>query len=227
MPATAIARPEKVQTEPPRMTFEEFLEWANEDTFAEWVDGRVIFMTTDAMHQQISAFLFKILIHFVEERDLGDVWGPPFVMRAQRGGPGREPDLLYFSKQTLERVRGNWLEGPADLVVEVVSSESRKRDRIEKFREYAESGVREYWIIDPAREQAEFFGLEDGGHYVPLPSDEFGRVYSKVLPDLWIDTGWLARRPLPKLSEIISAWQDAAKLASPTSSSSKSKRKAK
>ena len=208
MPATVAAPPNRTHSKPPRMSFEEFLDWADEDTFAEWVDGEVIFTTTDALHQQISAFLFKILLHYVEENDLGDVWGPPFIMRTQRGGPGREPDLLYFSKETLSRVRGNWLEGPADLVVEVVSPDSRKRDRIDKFREYAESGVLEYWVVDPIREQAEFYSLE-GGHYVPLPSDQHGHVFSKVLPGLWIDTAWLATRPLPKLSKIISIWEEA------------------
>lgn len=62
---------------------------------------------------------------------------------------GREPDLLFISNETAQRLTERKLEGAADLVIEIIFPESVRRDRYEKFDEYEEAGVREYWIIDP------------------------------------------------------------------------------
>ena len=50
---------------PPRMTYEEFLDWLDEDTFAEWVDGEVVFMSPATFgHQDLVIFLSALLRHF-------------------------------------------------------------------------------------------------------------------------------------------------------------------
>jgi Uma2 family endonuclease len=77
---------------------------------------------------------------------------------------GREPDLLFVAQTNLERLKETYLDGPADLVVEIVSPEGVGRDRGVKFYEYAQGGVPEYWLIDPQTEWAEFYRLEEG-HY--------------------------------------------------------------
>jgi Uma2 family endonuclease len=77
-------------------------------------------------------------------------------------GSGREPDVLYLARSHLRRLRKTYLNGPADLVVEVVSPESVKRDREQKFGEYQAAGIPEYWVIDPEAQQADFYQLD--GH---------------------------------------------------------------
>lgn len=67
--------------------------------------------------------------------------------------PGREPDLLFLARENLDRLKAPYLEGPADLAVEIVSSESRLRDRGEKLAEYEAGGVREDWILDPGQQR--------------------------------------------------------------------------
>jgi Uma2 family endonuclease len=54
------------------------------------------------------------------------------------------------------------------LIVEIISPESSGRDRGEKFYEYEMAGVREYWLIDPQREQVEFYELNAEGRYTLL-----------------------------------------------------------
>lgn len=188
------------------MTFEEFLEWADEDTFAEWVDGEVQFWTTTALHQIIGKFLLVTMDQFVQTKDLGIVLFAPFLMRLEQRPSGREPDILFVSKENLDRLRDNWLDGPADLVVEIVSEESRKRDREVKFAEYAAGGVREYWLIDPPRQQAELFVLAPDGHYVPAPVDEHGLLHSVVLEGVKLDVRWLWQDPKPTLKSVLAAW---------------------
>ncbi len=114
-----------------RMSYEDFLKWADEDTLAEWVDGEVI-MTSPASlgHQRIVGFLGGVLAHYVAFRDLGVVILPPFQMKMRQG---REPDVLFLATEHLDRLQATYLDGPADLVVEVTSPESAGRDRGDKF----------------------------------------------------------------------------------------------
>jgi Uma2 family endonuclease len=135
---------------PTRMSYEEFLDWCDEDTLAEWVDGQVI-MTSPASfrHQEIVDFLVQTLGIYVQEQQLGRIISAPFQMKLSASRSGREPDVLFITQAHLDRLKGTYLDGPADLAVEVVSPESRLRDRGEKLAEYEMGGVWEYWIIDP------------------------------------------------------------------------------
>ncbi len=179
---------------PRRMSYEEFLAWADEDTYAEWVNGEVIMHSPASdQHQDISRFLTAVLSAVTESYHLGIIRPAPFQMRLARSG--REPDLLFLAYEHLERRKGTYLDGPADLVIEIMSPESAARDRGEKFFEYTEAGIPEYWLIDPLREQAEFYQMDAGGRYQPAPPDAEGIYHSKVLPGFWLRVDWLWRLP--------------------------------
>lgn len=180
--------------EPPKMTYEEFLAWADEDTLAEWVDGEVVmYSPASKRHQDIGGFLYEVLSTYVRARRLGEVIQAPFQMKLEQG---REPDLLFVASEHLERLKEAYLEGPADLVVEIVSPESAGRDRGEKFYEYARGGVPEYWLIDPQAEWVEFYHLK-GEHYHMGFSGREGEYHAVVLPDFWLRVEWLWQEPLP------------------------------
>jgi Uma2 family endonuclease len=98
------------------------------------------------------------------------------------------------------------MEGPADLVVEIISPESRARDRGEKFYEYEQGGVREYWMLDRQRKQAEFYALGADGIYRLIPSGDDGVFRSVVLPGFWLRVEWLWQDPLPPLMTVLKAW---------------------
>ncbi|HEV7517367.1 MAG TPA: Uma2 family endonuclease [Thermoanaerobaculia bacterium] len=95
-----------------------------------------------------------------------------------------QPDLLYISPQRISIV-GKGIEGAPDLVVEVLSPGTARRDRSEKLRAYAELGVREYWMADWAEHQIEFLVNRDGQFQVALPLD--GIYRSAVLPEIELD----------------------------------------
>src|SRR2546430_476868 len=138
---TSEAKPQIVD-EPPRpaplrMTFEEYLALDDERMMSEWIDGEVIFMSPAAeKHQEILAFLLTLLKLYVEAKNLGRVLPAPFAMRLAKSKRGREPDLLYVKSDRLNLIQRTYLDGPADLVVEIISPESIGRDRGEKFVEY-------------------------------------------------------------------------------------------
>ncbi len=185
------------ETPPPApITYEDFLDWADEDTLAEWVDGEIV-MTSPASrrHQDIGKFLLTTLSAFADMHDLGTIMGAPFQMKLPHSG--REPDVLYVARAHEERLRNTFLDGPADLVIEVVSPESVERDRVRKFGEYEAGGVSEYWLLDPRQEHADFYQLDPRGRYQPVPADQDGVYRSQALPGFWLRVPWLWRQPLP------------------------------
>jgi Uma2 family endonuclease len=109
---------------------------------------------------------------------------------------GREPDLIFLAQAHAERLKETYVDGPPDLIVEIISPESVGRDRGEKFYEYARGGVPEYWLIDPQARWAEFYRLKDS-YYRPAFSGEEGVYHSEALPGFWLRVEWLWQEPLP------------------------------
>lgn len=177
-----------------KMSYEEFLRWSDEDTHAEWVDGEVIvFMPANLNHQEVIGFLVHLFGQFIELFDLGEVLVAPLEMKTNPMANAREPDILFIAKENLERLNNDRLAGPADLIVEVVSGDSVYRDRDDKYREYRDAGVREYWILDPRprKQRADFYALNENGDYVLFATEEDERVESRVLPGFWMKPSWL------------------------------------
>ena len=186
------------------MSYAEFLDWCDEDTLAEWVDGEVIMASpASATHQTLVGFLLKVLDTYAEQRDLGQVIAAPFQMKTGPDLPGREPDLLFIARENLGRLKGVYLDGPADLAIEVVSPASRLRDRGEKFAEYEMGGVREYWVIDPEGQRADFHVLAADGRYERRRTDEDGIHQCEVITGFRLREAWLWQRPLPKALSVL------------------------
>ena len=183
-----------------KMTYEEFLAWADEDVHAEWIDGEVVIhMTAKQRHQEIVRFLVELFGLFNQFFRVGKFLMAPYQMKLSPEGSGREPDLLFVAHAHESRLTEQGVAGPADLAVEVVSDDSVVRDRVEKFEEYEQYGVPEYWIIDPRpkRQRAEFYQMDERGKYRPVPVGQDGRYHSKVLPGFWLCVDWLWADELP------------------------------
>jgi Uma2 family endonuclease len=209
---------QEIRTEPVRLpqravptgkiTYEEFLAWADEDTWVEWVNGEVLVLTpVSNQHQDLAGFLTALLRFFVEAHRLGIVRSAPFQMKTGPELPGREPDVLFVSREHFDRIKNTYINGPADLVVEIISPDSRARDRGEKFYEYEQGGVREYWLLDPLRRQAEFYQRGSDGIFRLVPSGEDGIYRSAALEGLWLEVEWLWQEPLPSLMSVLREWR--------------------
>ena len=137
---------------------------------------------------------------YVETHSLGVIRPAPFQMKLEQG---REPDLLFVASEHLKRLKETYLDGPADLVVEIVSPESVGRDRGTKFYEYERAGISEYWLIDPQTKRAEFYQLAAAGQYQLVPPDGEGIYRSVMLPNFWLRVEWLWQQPLPPVLDVL------------------------
>jgi Uma2 family endonuclease len=190
-PPQTLATPQPARL---KMSYDEFLVWADEDTHAEWVDGEVIIqMPPKNIHQVVLGFLYGLIHLYVDLFQLGELRVAPFEVKLWPDGPAREPDLLFLAAQHRHQLTEDRLEGPADLIIEIISKESVHRDRHTKFNEYSRAGVVEYWIIDPrpGKQGADFFRLDERGQYQLYATEEDERVVSYVLPGFWLRPAWL------------------------------------
>ena len=133
-----------------RLTFEEFLEWPGENQHVEWVDGYVV--EKDPPYwgfAELSGFLYKILDEYVLLKELGTVRQSPFNMKTGPNLPGRAPSVLFAANGNRAYLLENYLDGPADLVVEVLRSGHDENGWTDRRREYEAGGVPEYWYFDP------------------------------------------------------------------------------
>ena len=210
-PPLPVAPPEAdpVRSSWPRMTYEEYLVDPSVPQCSEWVDGEVVpTMSVIDPHADLVSLLNAVLRLLAEDHDLGVVRGEPFNMKTGPNLPGRSPDVLFLASAHRHRLQRNHLRGPADLVIEVVSEDSRRRDRVTKLAEYEAGGVPEYWWLDQDREEAGFFHRGNDEKYQRVHPDEDGFYQSQVLPQLRLEVASLWREPLPKVRDVLRGWEE-------------------
>lgn len=165
---------------------------ATEDTRLELIDGVLVMHSpANVGHERLFHFLSKLLGLWVGRHDMGVLLGSrtPMILDDRRF----EPDLLFIRKENLYRLGEVALDGPADLVVEILSPATSEYDMGKKRTAYAEGGVPEYWIID--RDERQFLVDRPAGkRYAQLPT---GLYQTPALPGFTLNVDWLWQDPLP------------------------------
>jgi Uma2 family endonuclease len=163
-------------------------QWTEADYFklpdtnriVELSHGEVFIMPPPSFtHQKVLDNLYSALKAFVNQNNLGVTAFAPLAVRLWPGKI-REPDILFYRQAHSERI-GELISGPPDLVVEVLSPGTRKTDRHDKFYEYAQANIAEYWIVDPEAESVEVFILDDGVFSLLVKAGLGEKAYSQLL----------------------------------------------
>ena len=171
---------------PEFMTADEFLSFRAEGVRIEWVDGRVITMAPVSNdHSDINSWLSAILRIYVDAKDLGILRGPEFAIRLSSVKTQRVPDLLFLAKARLNLLKPNCIDGPPDLIIEIVSPDSEARDWRKKYLEYESAGVSEYWVIDPMSLHLEAYHLTPQRQYIQIEEQE-GKIASLAIPGFYL-----------------------------------------
>lgn len=172
--------------------------WSDDDYFlisertnriVELVDGRVeIPEMPGRKHQRMLLIMRDAIQAVVGKSNLGEVLVSPYPVRVNEK-TYREPDVIFMRTENLSRMHDQYSEG-ADLVVEVVSQD-RKRDLVDKRKEYALARIPEYWIVDPAQERVTVLKLVDQSYIEHGSWTTGGVATSLMLPELQVDVGAL------------------------------------
>ncbi len=138
-----------------------FYEWLRDDVKAEFINGEVIMHSPVVRgHLRANKRLFRLLMDYIEAHDLGEVDYEKALVMLTRND--YEPDICFWRKEVADEFDDDTMQHPApDLVIEILSKSTAKRDRGIKYEDYAAHGVREYWLVDPRRQLVEQYSLDE------------------------------------------------------------------
>jgi Uma2 family endonuclease len=173
-----------------KLTYDDFLLFPDDGRRHELIDGEhYVTPSPNLDHQRILGNLHFLVRAWLEAHPVGRVFFAPLdVVLTQHDVV--EPDLLYLSHERAAQVTTpDNLRGSPELVVEIASKSTRKRDETIKRRLYERQGVTEYWVIDPPLEVVRVYRREEGGFARPI---EYSRERDDVLT-----TGLLPGLSLP------------------------------
>ncbi len=145
----------------PRLTYQDYANMEGDERY-ELHDGELILVgSPNEDHQMVSMKMIYRMYAFVDEHDLGVIFHAPFDVLFTDTDVV-QPDLLFVSNER-EHIRtpAN-IQGAPDLIVEILSPSSSRRDWRYKRELYASHGVKEYWIVDPTNHIVWIMLLRDG-----------------------------------------------------------------
>jgi Uma2 family endonuclease len=173
------------------LTYEDYCALPDDGLRYEIVNGALFAEPSPRRaHQEVAAKLLLILYPHVLARGLGKVYIAPFDVILDRSSVV-VPDLVFVARDRLGIVAERGVEGAPDLIIEILSPGTARRDRVAKLNAYAGHGVRHYWLVDPEAKTLEAFELVESTYHLVAAvagDDDFHPV---LFPELMI--------PLPEL----------------------------
>jgi Uma2 family endonuclease len=169
------------------LTYDDWLRMSEDDgRLYELIDGE-FFVTPspNILHQRVTRELGVRLANYLQRSGAGEVLFAPTGVRLDDASV-LEPDLLVVLREHAAIVGTQVIEGPPDLVVEVLSPGTARRDIGLKREKYRSRRIREYWIVDPVNGNVEVLVLEDEADVLFGRFTRKSTLRSSVLPDLEI-----------------------------------------
>ena len=151
---------------------------------AELIDGQIYMMGTPSrIHQKLVGQLSRIIGNYIESNHGScEIYPAPFAVFIKKDDKNYvEPDISVICDKNKLSDRG--CEGAPDFIIEIVSPSSRRMDCYKKCALYAESGVREYWIVDPEKQRTMIYRYEDDAApmIVPFEQDLAVGIYNNFM----------------------------------------------
>lgn len=150
-----------------------------EGTLAQLINNQIVMSPAPSdAHQKILDKIYRRLGDYVENKNLGETRTAPYDVYLNRRN-AYQPDIVFVANENLHKIKENGLHGGPDLVIEILSPATWRTDKEDKKDEYERSGVKEYWLVDPADKTTEGFQLVNG-EFQPLFSEP-GKISIELL----------------------------------------------
>ena len=176
-----------------RWTYEEYYRLTPENHAERYEidNGELVPMASPTVtHQRLTKKFAMLLEAVVQAHDLGEVFISPLdVVFGEH--ETSQPDVMFVAKARAEIVKDRGIFGAPDLVVEVISPSSTRRDRQEKSAKYLRFMVPEYWLVNPAERSIEVRVWREDHWAVHSLARDTGKAESLVLPDFSLDLAQL------------------------------------
>ena len=167
-------------------TYEDYLGLDDEVRF-EIIGGKAFMSPSpELFHQRWSRQILVAIERHVEAHKLGEVFYAPIDVVLDRENVV-QPDLVFVSAANVGLLERRGIMGAPDLVEEVISPGSVRRDRYDKRELYARFGVKEFWLADVANRSLEVLTLQNGGYQLSSCATGEGKIRSNMLPGFELD----------------------------------------
>ncbi len=175
-------------------TYADYLLWRIDERL-ELIKGKIFKMSPapSLVHQRISTQLQGALFNYLKGSSC-DLFSAPFEVRLYNDKKSKvafreiytvvQPDLCVICDQN--RLDEKGCLGAPDLIIEILSPGNSKKEMNEKFDLYEESGVREYWLVEPSENAVYIYVLNEEGKYIGL-KPVTNILKSSIFPDLEIN----------------------------------------
>lgn len=147
-----------------KLTYQEYLDIPEEPGYRfEILDGMLIKEPSpNVMHQRASRKLQRILEDYFWEVDSeGEIFNAPLDVTPLDYNV-IQPDIFYVTGEQQLIVKDTRIDGAPELIVEILSPSSRRKDRLQKMQIYQRAKVKHYWLVDPQEKTLECFAWHDG-----------------------------------------------------------------
>jgi Uma2 family endonuclease len=166
-----------------QLTYEDYLLFPDDGKRHEIIDGdHCVTPAPKTKHQKTSFNLTVAMGSFVKQRGLGLILAAPSDVILSNENVV-QPDLLFVSAARASIVTEDNIHGAPDLVVEIISETTRKKDEVTKRKLYERFGVQEYWVVDPELETVKIFrrARQGYGRAVELSKEANDVLTTKLL----------------------------------------------
>ncbi len=148
----------------------------------------------DTLHQRISIRLSAALLRQLD--DFGTVLEAPCDVRLSRQDIV-QPDILFIRKERNGIIGERHIQGSPDLIIEILSQNTRKKDLAVKRSLYSRFGVQEYWIVDPDHGTVEVLAWCEIGYVLAGVYSKSGNLSSPFLPGLKVPLSEIFKKSAP------------------------------
>ena len=176
----------KALAEKKKYTVEDYEKLPEGPPYYQLIEGKLIMSPAPTpSHQRVSIRLSVKLFNYVKEKTKGEVLYSPIDVFLDEEN-AYQPDIVVILQGSRARITEKGIEGPPDIVVEILSPSTAYYDLTEKKDVYEQVGVKEYWILDPLRKTFEIYANSQKGFKLISKAKEEGKVKSELL-DLELD----------------------------------------
>jgi len=169
-----------------KLTYDDYVGLPNDGKRYEILDGELsVSPAPMTQHQIASINLTMLLYQFVRSHRLGRVLeAPTDVILAETTIV--QPDILFVSAERASIITDRAVEGPPDLVVEILSRWTARQDRTTKATLYARFSVPHYWIVDPEERTIELYEIERDSYRLATKESGAATIHPALFPGLEI-----------------------------------------
>lgn len=189
---TAIVDPDRVTLAKGTYTYEDYLQLPDDEKRYEIIEGVLYVANAPSFQHQYTVHqLDRQIGNFVSDQRVGYVIPAPFEVHLSALSRPVQPDITFIKTERINAQSRQIFAGAPDLIIEVLSPESIRRDRVIKFTAYEAAGVAEYWIVNPHARTVEVY-IPARGEYATLGEfKDAEMIQSQVLAGIEIATSSL------------------------------------